>query len=238
MSTKYKNKAQTNGKQRKAQGPQKVAQFAPQPAVVEPVTAEREARKEAQRVARMERQVAAQEAARKRKRMAAIRRNGIIAGAVIVLAAVIALYYINEAGKPGQLIDQMASPHLAGIDSPHVPYTTDPPTSGPHVKEVPNWGVHTEPIRRELAIHGLEDGGVIVNYQPELDKATIDRLAALVESYPDEVILAPYEPDQLSHPIVVTAWQRIDRMDAFDEARLKRFIDAYRGIDHHADSGT
>jgi hypothetical protein len=33
--------------------------------------------------------------------------------------------------------------------------------------------------------------------------------------------------------IALTAWTRIDTMDRLDESRVRRFIDAYRGIDHH-----
>jgi hypothetical protein len=33
--------------------------------------------------------------------------------------------------------------------------------------------------------------------------------------------------------IALTAWTRIDTMDQLDEGRVRRFIDAYRGIDHH-----
>ena len=236
MSTKYKAKTQANKQQAKGQAQRKATQAPPKPPVDDAVVAERAARKEEQRAARIERQAAAYAAAQRRKRMAKIRRNGIIAGVVIVVAALIALYYVTEANKPGQLVPMQPSPHLASIDSPHAAYNTSPPTSGPHTKEVPNWGVHTEPIRPELAIHGLEDAGVIVNYKPGTDQAIIDRLAALVETYEDEVILAPYE--DLSHPIVLTAWRRIDRLDALDEARIKRFIDTYRGIDHHGESGS
>jgi hypothetical protein len=33
--------------------------------------------------------------------------------------------------------------------------------------------------------------------------------------------------------IALTAWTRIDTLEAFDEARVTRFIETYRGIDHH-----
>ena len=33
--------------------------------------------------------------------------------------------------------------------------------------------------------------------------------------------------------IALTAWTRLDTFDEFDENRIVRFIDAYRGIDHH-----
>jgi len=46
------------------------------------------------------------------------------------------------------------------------------------------------------------------------------------------VVLAPYPP--MKPKIALTAWSRIDAFDDFDERRIVRFIEAYRGIDHHA----
>ena len=45
------------------------------------------------------------------------------------------------------------------------------------------------------------------------------------------MLLAPY-PSMKSR-IALTAWTRLDRFDEFDEKRIVRFIEAYRGIDHH-----
>jgi len=127
------------------------------------------------------------------------------------------------------------SPHISDVNAQET-YSTDPPTSGPHVPQVPSWGVHADQLQKPLQVHALEDRGVVVNYQPNIDKPTLDRLSALVGGYPDEVILAPYQG--LSNPIVLTAWTRIERLDKFDEASIQRFIQAYRGIDHHKDSGS
>jgi hypothetical protein len=33
--------------------------------------------------------------------------------------------------------------------------------------------------------------------------------------------------------IALTAWTRLDRLEEFDDKRIRRFIDSYRGIDHH-----
>jgi hypothetical protein len=62
---------------------------------------------------------------------------------------------------------------------------------------------------------------------PEL----IAKLAAIVSRYPDKVVLAPY-PTMDTH-IALTAWGRIDTLDDVDVPRIVRFIEAYRGIDHH-----
>jgi hypothetical protein len=205
---------------------------------------------EAKREAQARRKLAAQEAALRRERQRSIRTLGLLIAMFIVVGGGATVFYMREALKPapppppGQEVPLMPSYHLKTGDEAHPTYTTDPPTSGPHVGELADWGVHTGVITRELAIHSLEDGGVIVNYRPDLDKATVDRLAALVKSYADliteesednYVLMYPYPG--LSNPIVLTAWRRIDRLDTFDEARIKRFIEAYSGIDPHVESG-
>jgi hypothetical protein len=122
---------------------------------------------------------------------------------------------------------------------------------------VAKWGVHKTPILRELQVHNLEDGGVVIQYRcdtpcPDL-VATLEALAARyrekaeaerakvspllkkpdepVRSRYDHLIVAPY-PD-MEKTIALTAWGRIDTLDRYDEARITRFIEAYIGIDHH-----
>jgi hypothetical protein len=192
------------------------------------------------------RQVAEQARIRREKKKSLQTLGGIIALFIIVGGAAAAVY-LREAfkpGPPGEVVPLMPSYHLASGDEPHPTYTTDPPTSGPHIGELAAWGVHSQPITKELQIHSLEDAGVVINYRPDLDTATVDRLAALTRSYSDliaegsldnHVAMAPYSG--LSNAIVLTAWRRIDRLDQFDEARIKRFIDAYKDIDHHGESG-
>ncbi len=93
------------------------------------------------------------------------------------------------------------------------------------------WGIHTQPIPDELQVHNLEDGGVLVQYNCRDCKALIPTLEAIVSRYSDKVILAPYP--QMDTRIALTAWGRIDTFDEVDEQRIVRFIQAYRGIDHH-----
>jgi hypothetical protein len=191
---------------------------------------------EARREVARERQQVAQLAAQRRRRAARMQRIGIGSAVALVLIVAIGFYFWTEANKPGELVPQQPSPHLGSETENHAAYITDPPTSGPHVPQVPQWIVYDQPIAKELQVHALEDAGVVINYQPNLDKATVDRLAALTRSYNTEVLMSPYP--NLSNPIVLTAWRRIERFNAFDEANIKRFIDAYRGIDHHKDSGS
>jgi hypothetical protein len=151
----------------------------------------------------------------------------IAAAAVLVFGLLI---YNAARPRPGMAMPDLGNEHIAYPET--ATYNSSPPTSGPHYSTLAPWGIHTEPIPNELQVHNLEDGGVMVQYNctegcPDL----VARLAKVVEQYEDLVILAPY-PD-MDHRIALTAWGRIDTLESFDEQRIVRFIETYRGIDHH-----
>jgi len=156
---------------------------------------------------------------------------GASAAAVVVLAVVIGWFaYRAAADLPGEKLPDLGNLHLQTASAPHVPYNSEPPTSGPHLGYLAPWGVHTRPIPDELQVHNLEDGGVVVQYNcscPEL----ADKLRGIVSRYDKFVVLAPYPA--MKTRIALTAWTRLDRFEELDEKRIVRFIDAYRGIDHH-----
>jgi len=154
--------------------------------------------------------------------------------AVAVVAATFVGYWAYRAAAdlPGVKLPDQGNAHIQLATEPHVPYNSDPPTSGPHMPYIAPWGIHTEPIVRELQVHNLEDGGVMVQYHcatpcPDL----VTRLTEIVRRYETQVILAPY-PGMRTR-IALTAWTRLDAFDDLDEARIVRFIRTYRGIDHH-----
>jgi len=153
---------------------------------------------------------------------------------VAVVAAALVGYWAFRAAAdlPGVKLPDLGNAHIQLATDPHVPYNSEPPTSGPHLPYIAPWGIHTEPIRQELQVHNLEDGGVMVQYHcaspcPELQA----KLTEIVRRYETQVILAPYPG--MRKRIALTAWTRLDAFDDFDEARIVRFIRAYRGIDHH-----
>jgi hypothetical protein len=164
------------------------------------------------------------------------RQRRRIVGAASILAVVLLAVgggwlYARARPAPGEFHPSLGNAHIPTADTPHQPYNSDPPTSGPHLPYIAPWGVHDRAIPRELQVHNLEDGGVAVNYRPDCAEAVREPLRALVGRYPDRVILAPYPG--LDRCIALTAWTRSDKLDAVDERRIVRFIDAYRGIDHH-----
>ncbi len=130
-------------------------------------------------------------------------------------------------------VPTLPSPHVP-IGTPHPPYNSDPPTSGPHAPGLARWGVYTEPVPKELQVHNLEDGGVVISYSCQDCADLVKQLTTIAERY-DHIILAPYTG--LDRKIALTAWGRIEKFDEFDEARIVKFIKAHIGIDHHRKGG-
>lgn len=158
-------------------------------------------------------------------------RWGVGAAVGVVVVAVVAYFaYRAVADLPGTSVPSQGNAHVQLATDPHPPYNSDPPTSGAHLPYLAPWGIHTTPIQKELQIHNLEDGGVVVQYSCECPEL-VEKLASIVKRYDHGVILAPYPG--IKSKIALTAWTRIDTFDEFDEGRIVRFIKAYRGIDHH-----
>ncbi len=73
---------------------------------------------------------------------------------------------------------------------------------------------------------GDGDPGIIVSYncadyqcEPDL----VEQLANLVHSYPPQVFLAPFP--RMDAKIALTTQGKLVTLDAFDETRIRRFID-------------
>lgn len=155
------------------------------------------------------------------------------AGIATVVVAAIAAQVLLEANRPGEKFASLGNVHLLSLNSPHVPYNSDPPTSGPHMPSLAPWGSHFEPQPDEYVIHNMEDAGVVLWYDMGTPEENAERVAQLedVSRGYNRIIIVPRE--NLGSQYVLTAWQRLQRFDEIDEEGMRRFIDAYEGIDHH-----
>ncbi len=160
------------------------------------------------------------------------RQMAIVASVVVLLVIGVATFFVFRAGAdtPGTRMPDQGNRHIPTPTAPHEPYNSDPPTSGPHLPYIAPWGIHTRPIPLELQVHNLEDGGVLVQYSCDCPEI-VRKLADIVRRYEKSVILAPYP--SVKSRIALTAWTRIETLNEVDDTRITRFIDAYRGIDHH-----
>jgi hypothetical protein len=87
-------------------------------------------------------------------------------GPAPVVVAVVVGYFAYRAAAPtsGTKMPTRGNVHIPTETTAHEAYNSDPPTSGPHLPYIAPWGIHTRPIVRELQVHNLEDGGVVVQY--------------------------------------------------------------------------
>lgn len=155
------------------------------------------------------------------------------AGIATVIVAAIGVNVIREAGKPGERFRSQGNLHLASLATPHVPYNSNPPTSGPHMPGIANWGSYTTVQPDEFLVHNMEDGGVIIWYDLGTDEenaAAVDLLNEVARGY-SRVVIAPRE--NLGTPYVMTAWTRLQRFETLEREAMIRFLEAYEGIDHH-----
>src|SRR5690606_35629774 len=84
---------------------------------------------------------------------------------------------ILEANRPGEKFPSLGNVHLLSLNSPHVPYNSDPPTSGPHMPSLAPWGSHFEPQPDEYVVHNMEDAGVVLWYDMGTPEENAERVA-------------------------------------------------------------
>ncbi len=152
---------------------------------------------------------------------------------LIVFTGLFGIYKLATRPLPGISVADLGNEHIPSATTPHVAYNTKPPTSGPHLDPKADWGIHDEQIPDELQLHNLEDGGVLIQYDCDGQDCSdlVNQLKTVARKYKDKVILAPYSG--LDNRIALTAWNRIDSFNEFDEERITTFINSFRGVDHH-----
>ena len=154
----------------------------------------------------------------------------MIPAAVVLVAAVgVLVWYVS---RPGERVPSQGRDHIPVGTSPQVDYNTDPPTSGPHYDPSARPGIYDEPMPDGYLVHSLEHGYVIISHNTEgLPDSDAEEMVSQLEEIARsedlwKLIVIP-RPGMESR-IALTAWQRIDTMDAVDERRIRRFISAWR----------
>ena len=177
-------------------------------------------------------------AAKKANRM----RTGLLAaGSVLVVGAAIVLVAIQPPA-PGLAFADLGNEHLQTIDQPHIVYNSRPPSSGPHMGNLANWGESDLQLPPELYVHNLEDGGVVLAYScgttcPDL----VDGLRQTLEDFSGRnLILMPYQdivdPEGVAYRAAAVAWGRVLYFDDLSDAsgeQLDEFIRTFEGVNNH-----
>lgn len=141
---------------------------------------------------------------------------------------------IQPPGSPGVATRDDGQQHIpqgVPIDRSNLPpYSSDPPTSGPHWPSVAIGSrISDAGEPDEQLVHNLEHGYVILHYNCKRSECpdTYDGLMKVYRRFQStNKVIMNYRPKTRSR-IALTAWARLDTMDAFDEARIERFVEAW-----------
>ena len=174
-----------------------------------------------------------------------LRHPRLFVATFVILAAAAAVVFLLGGGgdsRPDypysvQTFKDQGREHLP-VGQPYDFYESNPPTSGPHSAQPADWGVHDEPLPKEVPVHNMEHGGVVIWYDcsagvPLGDaqcRELRDQLAVIVQSEVSAgklVLMAPYG---MEHRIALTAWRTLDTFDEFDAARIQAFIDHFERL--------
>jgi hypothetical protein len=149
---------------------------------------------------------------------------GVIVGLVLLVQSNVAV-----ANAPGTRIPIQGADHIQ-VGQVHDPYNSDPPTSGPHYIETVDAGFYDTPRADENLVHNLEHGHIVISYDCSKladCEGTKQQLRSLAAAYNNwKVTIVPRENRDTA--IGAAAWGWLEKMDAYDETRLRRFIDSWR----------
>ncbi len=194
------------------------------------------------------RQAQREEAAR-RQRTAERRSLLIIIGvlaAVALAIAITALYLYNStprhltfqpvAQDVGQVVPDEGRQHVQV--GTQVTYQHQPPTSGSHYSQAGVAPVAWQTIRTiqpEVWVHNLEHGGIVVLYNcpsgcDDLQKQLTTYVNNIVPAEPQygeyKIIMSPYSDGMGTHKVALLAWDRIEFLDGYDQAKITQFYEA------------
>lgn len=125
--------------------------------------------------------------------------------------------------------------HIPTVATSHDPYTTDPPTSGPHVELTVPAGFYTEPFPPEILVHNLEHSHVVIYYRPDLGDAEKGELGKVADASKSKgpyssVVIVPRAGQK--EDVVLTAWGRLLKLAEYNQGSIQRFVKEHSGRGH------
>lgn len=129
----------------------------------------------------------------------------------------------------GEAAPVQPAAHIA-FGAQHEPYSSNPPTSGPHYS-LPGLGpiackTYPNEVQDEGVVHNLEHGAVWISYRDQRDQKLAMQLKAIADRY-SKVVVSPRAADDST--IAVVSWGRVLKLRAFDEQKITDFIKLYLG---------
>lgn len=138
----------------------------------------------------------------------------------------------------------LESSHIE-VGSPHAPYNSSPPTSGPHYAQQAAPGFYPAALPPEQVVHNLEHGQVVIWYSPDASEETVTMIEDYVERENDKAarIPDPRSGEPQLEPLLgvpfdgiqdgtyaMTTWTNLQTCDRFSSAAVDEFRTQFQGL--------
>ena len=187
-----------------------------------------------------------EEKRRSEARKEALRRNLVtIIVAVVVIAVVVVAIVVqrgSESGIAGEVgvseaeanCGEIESPEDQGRDhipdgEPHAPYSSSPPTSGPHYGSPAAVSFYAEQMPPEQLIHNMEHGQIVIWYNPDAPADLIDQVETLVRQEPAATVATAYTDIESPYQMVLSAWGKIQMCEKVSQDVVDDFRRRFQG---------
>ena len=173
------------------------------------------------------------------------RRRRILIWSLVALVGVLAVgalvYLVWQDTRPiprtGVDVPIQGAEHIE-VGTAHEPYSSNPPTSGPHYAQWSEAGFYEQAPLDENLVHSLEHGYVIISYDcarltdgdcDGLKKQIRDAMSAGGTSqYTNTPKLIAVPRAGMESLLALTSWGHMDTFDQFDRGRILDYVRAFR----------
>lgn len=192
----------------------------------------------------------AEERRRAELRKAAMRRNLITIALAVIVGGAAVLLIINERSPKSENQAQsvggsaadagctsienpkvLKGKHIA-VGAEHDPYTSTPPTSGPHYGDPAgpvDPGFYSDALQPEAVLHNEEHGMIVFWYRADAPSEVIDKLQTIVDQQPDATVAVPFDQVPSGKNFSMTAWGHLQSCEEVSQTVVDKFRTLYQG---------
>jgi hypothetical protein len=124
--------------------------------------------------------------------------------------------------------EEQPADHIA-VGEQHPPYSSDPPTSGPHFEQPAVAQFYSEPLPPEQVVHNLEHGQIVIWYSTDAPEGVVDNIQTVVRQEPTATLAVPYPGVPEDKTFVLTAWGASMACEQVSQVAVNEFRTTYQG---------
>lgn len=184
------------------------------------------------------------EEAKKIESHKAARRRNLITGAVVIVVLAAVVFAIQQEKDKEEVAQGVGAAQANCTDivrpepgtqdhieegASHEPYSSFPPTSGPHYATPADPGFYSDPLVPETVVHNLEHGQIVIWYDPTLTQEELDQIEDITRDQLVATVAVPSAQLEAPYNIVTTAWGAMQSCEEVSEQVINAFRAEFQG---------